>query len=202
MYYKLSFLVFVLFIASCKKEEIPEPTIQYDIYVNDWNPDLVSTGNQIDLDLNGDGKMDYEFETHSGSNWYDSAGDDVYYIWNYEVLDNYLLDTTFKIATYNDTTEHTLFVQGEMINENALWESNPYLYGKRWWDHPNFNNVEFYYNPFEVNNGDGYVGVKRSVNGKIYYGWLKLKVEPYKVTFYESGFNQIPNVPIRIGQTQ
>lgn len=201
MYYKLTFLVFVLFIASCKKEEAPEPTVQYDIYVNDWNPDLVSTGAIVNFDLDGDGQRDIAFSALEQTLWNDSSGYDVYDRARYEILE--IVDFSFKIATYNDTVNSNLFVQNELINSFSRWESGLTLYGKRWWDHSNSNsNVEFYYNPYEINNGEGYLALKREVNGDVYYGWIHLNVQPDQVTFYESGFNQIPNVPIRIGQTE
>lgn len=204
MYYKLSFLVFVLFIASCKKEETPEPkpAVQYDIYVNDWNPGLIPGWYSYNpLDIIGDGQTDLKLSFYGDVQWYDSSGYDVYFISHYDVLE--LVDTTFKIATYNDTINYNLFTTNELIQPSVKWEKGVILYGKRWWDHSNSNsNVEYYSYPFEVNNGDGYLALKREINGDVYYGWIHANVKPDTVTFYESGFNKIPNVPIQIGQTQ
>lgn len=201
MYYKLTFLVLVLFIASCKKEETPEPAIQYDIYVNDWNPDMVVSTSVFPLDINGNGQTDFSFQAIETTQWYDSLGYDVYFKFRYEGI--IPMDTTFKIALFKDTLNFNLFGNNEMINTSANWGSSAILYEKGWWDHSNSNSfVERYSSPFEVNNGEGYLALKREVNGDVYYGWIHLNVQPDQVTFYESGFNQIPNVPIRIGQTE
>jgi len=197
----LLLLIPLVFIVSCKKEEAPEAAVQYNIFVNDWNPDLVGYSSGIPIDVTGGGQLDINYRVYGAYQWYDSAGHDVYFIARYEVLE--LIDTTFKIAAYNDTINPNLFAINEMINPSAKWESGLTLYGKRWWDHSNSNsNIVHYYNPFSINNGEAYLAITRNLNGDIYYGWVHLNVQPDMVTFYESGFNQIPNVPIQIGQTQ
>ena len=84
MYYKLKFLIFILFIASCKKEEIQDPNVQYNIYVNDWNPDMVVSTSVFPLDINGNGQTDFSFHTAETTQWYDSLGYDVYFRFRYE----------------------------------------------------------------------------------------------------------------------
>lgn len=181
-----------------------EPEVKYDIYVNDWDPDLKNPGVRpfgasYRFDINGDSINDLLYEVNNWSKWYDSSGYDVFYIVNLEWIKS--IDSTLSIAINRDTNSF-LFEEDEMILNSTMWTDDISIFSRVYWRHPSHNNMIYYHAPFDKNYGIGHIAIRRIIGNDKYYGWIKLKVDSKETVFYESGFNRVPNVPIRIGQRE
>jgi len=189
----------ILLFSSCTKETPVEVKVENNpnIHYLEWH----KSGQQTKHDLNGDGVFDSKTQLYIGSIPEDSAGITIY---RQIVASELKLDTwksTFKFEMYADQTNQLLFKEGDLIDNQSLIKKHfVNLYINETTKHPDATYLTKYEYPFEATNGFGYIAVAYTVDEDIYYGWIKIKAAYKSLIMWESGFQKMPNTPIRIGE--
>jgi hypothetical protein len=204
MKYLVLFLPLIIFnFTSCKKEEIENPDPikktdpRYDIHIVTLN--LKDSADVLYyLDINGDGVVDCHYAPRTNVTGYDSSGYTVAGIDQSRRF--WMADSSFRIAMFNDSLNKNIFEFNDEISVNTQWLRAFLIYRKQWFVHPSHTNIESFYHPFSGVNGQGYLAIQQSVDDKVYYGWISISVAEDEVIIHQTGFNNVANEPIRMGQ--
>lgn len=199
----LYLFVFLLFIASCKKEEaVNTNNIFVDILYTDWEPDPVSKPWPLEgttLDIDGDSIPDLWLEETSWAEHYDSSGYDVFFVSQRTFVVR--IGNNLQIAALTKQIDGEYLNFGDLISDDWLWWSSVNTSGISFWDHPSGVYDEKYGGVFLNKGDDRYLAIRKKSGDNYYYGWIKIKATPYEVIAYEGAMNRYLSKPIKIGQT-
>lgn len=187
-----SFFLIILILMSCGEDDntsLPENTISYQ---TDGR-----TNYYLNVDLNSDGTNDYFIAFAISA---DTRGDHKYAIINPvganliksgANTENYLFNMGFLVAeTYNANINHELQLDQQWANESnilAIRNTN--------------NDASVWYEGNWSNNSSNIVGIQLVLEGKSYFGWLRLKFNKLTetVTLIDYAYEKTANKTIKAG---
>lgn len=199
---KLILIAIALLIISCSKDEVINNNISFNIDVNhyNWSPDtlivdsfLIDLDNDYDNDLKFLIKKDYQGTSPSGGSYYN------YFAQCSSINSN--LKVSLGNEVVNSQSNWNCLKFNHSISNNLTWKKSFNLKGTV----VGAGEIGFW----DINDNDGYIGLKFETNGIINFGWIKAEVnnnyfidKRYEIKCLEYAISETQNALIKAGQTE
>ena len=189
----------ITMIAACKKDDSNDP----NIIETDVNPDISITsmnnsGNEVEIDINGDGILDVSIGAYNYNYTYGGTSTSVNYGYISGLNGGQVL-----------TQSESIIVGGNSYIEDfatALSEGNSIGPSQVTWLDYGYLGLKGTYYGQEITAGqflgqDKYVGLSIQAAGNTHYAWMRLSMtaDGSNVTVYEYAYHINPNTPIEAG---
>jgi len=136
------------------------------------------------LDLNNDGTIDFKIGAQCFESW----------------EGYHPPHTAYKMSIRSTGTSQLAigpFFTNDTISADLNFRSYQDIYGNI----PGVGLIGMWAYRFEKLNKDTYVGLSITINGNVYYGWIRMDVSINSFTVYSYAFNNVSNASMLAGQT-